>query len=114
MDVTHTLSLSLWNELWQVLAKLLDKFDPKSDGADRSYADIYDESAKLLYEEIDYTLEGENAQRFKQSFDEIGIDYIRVPNVYWEASLSSLKAFEVAVAYPSLSNRPVLNRPASR
>ena len=68
----------------QVLAKLLDKFDPKSDGADRSYADIYDESAKLLYEEIDYTLEGENAQRFKQSFDEIGIDYIRVPNVYWE------------------------------
>ena len=42
----------------QVLVKLLDKFDPKSDGADRSYADIYDESAKLLYEEIDYTLEG--------------------------------------------------------
>ena len=46
----------------KVLAKLLDKFDPKSDGADRSYADIYDESSKLLYEEIDYTLEGKNAQ----------------------------------------------------
>ena len=70
----------------KVLAKLLDKFDPKSDGADRSYADIYDESAKLLYEEIDYTLEGKNAQRFKQSFNDIGIDYIRVPNVYWEVT----------------------------
>ena len=70
----------------KVLAKLLDKFDPKSDGADRSYADIYDESAKLLYEEIDYTLEGENAQRFKQAFTDIGVNYIRVPNVYWEVT----------------------------
>ena len=68
----------------KVLVKLLDKFDPKTDGADRSYADIYDESAKLLYEEIDYTLEGKNAQRFKDSFDQIGVGYIRVPNVYWE------------------------------
>ena len=48
--------------LRQVLAKLLDKFDPKSDGADRSYADIYDESSKLLYEEIDYIAEGKNAK----------------------------------------------------
>jgi hypothetical protein len=70
----------------KLLAKLLDKFDPKSDGADRSYADIYDESAKLLYEEIDYTLEGENAQRFKQAFTDIGVNYIRVPNVYWEVT----------------------------
>ena len=68
------------------LSVLLDKFDPKSDGADRSYKDIFDESAKLLYEEIDYTLEGKNAQRFKQSFNDIGVNYIRVPNVYWEAT----------------------------
>jgi len=70
----------------KVLAKLLDKFDPKSDGADRSYADIYDESAKLLYEEIDYTLEGKNAARFKKSFTDIGVGYIRVPDVYWEVT----------------------------
>jgi hypothetical protein len=37
-----------------VLAKLLDKLDPKSDGADREWAAIYDESARLLYLEIDY------------------------------------------------------------
>lgn len=38
----------------QVLAVLLDKFDPKSDGAARDWKSIYEESAKLLYKEIDY------------------------------------------------------------
>merc|ERR1719253_1389380 len=61
----------------KVLVKLLDKFDPKSDGADRSYADIYDESAKLLYEEIDYELEGRNGARFASEFAKLGIDYIK-------------------------------------
>jgi len=70
----------------KVLVKLLDKFDPKSDGADRSYVEIYEESAKLLYEEIDYTLEAANAQRFKQAFSDIGVGYIRVPNVYSEVT----------------------------
>jgi hypothetical protein len=37
-----------------VLAVLLDKFDPKSDGAARDWKSIYEESAKLLYKEIDY------------------------------------------------------------
>ena len=31
-------------------------------------------------------LAGANAQRFKKSFDDIGVNYIRVPNVYWEAT----------------------------
>ena len=62
----------------KVLVKLLDKFDPKSDGADRSYADIYDESAKLLYQEIDYVAEGQNCIRFAQSFKDVGIDYVKV------------------------------------
>jgi len=70
----------------KVLVKLLDKFDPKSDGADRSYADIYDESAKLLYEEIDYTLEGKNGARFARSLADIGLDYIKVPSVFWEVT----------------------------
>lgn len=68
----------------KVLAKLLDKLDPKSDGADRSYKDIFEESSKLLYEEIDFTLEGKNAELFGQSFDEIGIKYVRTPKIYWE------------------------------
>ena len=62
----------------KVLVKLLDKFDPKSDGADRSYADIYEESSKLLYEEIDYLREANNGQRFANEFKKIGLDYIKV------------------------------------
>lgn len=39
------------------LAVLLDKFDPKSDGADRDWVKIYEESARLLYLEIVSTTE---------------------------------------------------------
>ena len=31
------------------LAELLDKFDPKTDGADRDWVTIYEESERLLY-----------------------------------------------------------------
>ena len=34
------------------LAELLDKFDPKTDGADRDWVSIYEESERLLYLEI--------------------------------------------------------------
>jgi hypothetical protein len=33
----------------KVLARILDKVDPKTDGASRDWLSIYDESAKLLY-----------------------------------------------------------------
>jgi hypothetical protein len=39
----------------KALVKLLDRLDPKLDGADRSWVRIYEESARLLYQEIDYT-----------------------------------------------------------
>jgi len=83
----------------KVLAKLLDKFDPKSDGADRSYADIYDESAKLLYEEIDYTLEGRNGARFASSLKEVGLDYIKVPDVIWEATNERVLTMEFVESF---------------
>merc|ERR1719353_115304 len=83
----------------KVLAKLLDQFDPKADGADRSYADIYDESAKLLYEEIDYTLEAANAKRFEQAFADIGVDYIRVPKCFDEVTNPRVLTMEFVDAY---------------
>ena len=82
-----------------MLVKLLDKFDPKSDGADRSYADIYDESAKLLYEEIDYTLEGKNGARFAASLKGIGLDYIKVPDVFWEATNERVLTMEYVESF---------------
>lgn len=63
----------------KVLAILLDKFDPKSDGAQRDWVSIYDESAKLLYKEIDYEAEALNAIRFKDNF--ANIPWVKVPDV---------------------------------
>jgi predicted unusual protein kinase regulating ubiquinone biosynthesis (AarF/ABC1/UbiB family) len=64
----------------RLLAKLLDKIDPKSDGASRDWSSIYDESARLLYKEIDYEQEAQNLLRFKNNFKDVS--YVRVPNVY--------------------------------
>jgi len=61
-------------------AKVFDKLDPKSDGADRDWVAIYEESAKLLYQEIDYRNEAKNAIRFREQFK--GIEWIKVPEVY--------------------------------
>ena len=63
----------------KVLAKLLDKFDPKSDGAQRDWGSIYDESAKLLYKEIDYKAEALNCIKFKDNF--ANVPWIKVPEV---------------------------------
>ena len=63
----------------KVLSILLDKFDPKSDGAQRDWVSIYDESAKLLYKEIDYEAEAQNAIRFKKNF--ANVPWVKVPDV---------------------------------
>lgn len=63
----------------KVLSQLLDKLDPKTDGAQRDWISIYDESAKLLYKEIDYNHEALNCLRFKRNFADT--PWVRVPNV---------------------------------
>lgn len=63
----------------KVLAALLDKFDPKSDGAARDWCSIYDESARLLYKEIDYKAEALNSIRFKDNF--ASVPWVKVPDV---------------------------------
>jgi predicted unusual protein kinase regulating ubiquinone biosynthesis (AarF/ABC1/UbiB family) len=63
----------------KVLAKILDKLDPKTDGAQRDWGSIYDESAKLLYKEIDYENEAVNAIRFQENFKDT--PWIKVPDV---------------------------------
>lgn len=46
----------------------LQKLDPKTDGAARDWVAIYDECSRILYQEIDYTLEGKNADKFAENF----------------------------------------------
>lgn len=76
----------------KVLAQLLDKFDPKSDGAQRDWSSIYDESAKLLYKEINYELEALNSIRFKNNF--ANIPWVKVPEVYLNMTTPQIVTME--------------------
>lgn len=76
----------------KVLARMLDKFDPKTDGASRNWVQIYDESAKLLYEEIDYVLEGRNADRFRNNFR--STPWVKVPGIYWDLTSTRVLTME--------------------
>ncbi|KAJ6419534.1 hypothetical protein OIU84_029605 [Salix udensis] len=62
----------------RVIAEYLQKVDPKSDGAKRDWVAIYDECANVLYQEIDYTKEGANAELFASNFKEL--EYVKVPS----------------------------------
>lgn len=91
----------------KVLAKMLDKFDPKNDGASRNWVQIYDESAKLLYEEIDYVLEGRNADRFRNNF--ASTPWVKVPGIYWDLTSTRVLTMEYVPGikindYESLEN----------
>lgn len=76
----------------KLLARLIDKFDPRNDGAKRNWFQIYEESAKLLYEEIDYVREGRNADRFRRNFE--SVDWVKVPGVYWDLTSERVLTME--------------------
>ncbi|KAI7835637.1 hypothetical protein COHA_010468 [Chlorella ohadii] len=76
----------------RVLAQLLQKVDPKSDGAARDWVAIYDECSRILYQEIDYRLEGANADRFRENFKDT--EWVKVPKVLWDYSSSSVLTME--------------------
>ena len=76
------------------LCELLDKLDPKSDGADRSYIDVFDESEKLLYLEIDYLNEARNADRFRADFAGAEGNQVRVPAMFYEFSTPKVLTME--------------------
>lgn len=79
------------------LAVLLEKFDPKSDGADRDWVSIYEESERLLYLEIDYLNEVKNARRFAKDFKDI--DWVRVPSVYDEVTNERILTMEFVESF---------------
>eukprot|EP00466_Bigelowiella_natans_P012251 jgi/Bigna1/86002/estExt_fgenesh1_pg.C_70230 len=76
----------------RLLAVILDKLDPKTDGAQRDWVRIYEESARLLYKEIDYTNEAKNAERFKENFADV--PWIKVPDIYWETTSKRVLTME--------------------
>eukprot|EP00798_Chlamydomonas_sp_ICE-L_P025773 gene25774-11439_t len=76
----------------RALAEWLQKTDPKNDGAQRDWVAIYDECSRILYQEIDYTLEGRNADRFRENFKDVS--WVKVPNVLWEYSSAEVLVLE--------------------
>jgi predicted unusual protein kinase regulating ubiquinone biosynthesis (AarF/ABC1/UbiB family) len=76
----------------KVLAQLLDKFDPKSDGAARDWTTIYDESARLLYREINYKYECENGVRFGDNFK--NVPWVKIPKFYPELTSEQVVTME--------------------
>ncbi|CAA2993229.1 uncharacterized aarF domain-containing kinase At1g79600, chloroplastic [Olea europaea subsp. europaea] len=76
----------------RVIAEYLQKVDPKSDGAKRDWVSIYDECATVLYQEIDYTMEAANAEKFADNFKDM--DYVKVPTIYWEYTTPQVLTME--------------------
>jgi predicted unusual protein kinase regulating ubiquinone biosynthesis (AarF/ABC1/UbiB family) len=79
------------------LASLLDKFDPKTDGADRDWVSIYEESERLLYLEIDYLHEASNTDRFAKDFKDV--DYVRIPKVIREVTTPKILTMEFVESF---------------
>ncbi|XP_070007129.1 protein ACTIVITY OF BC1 COMPLEX KINASE 7, chloroplastic isoform X2 [Nicotiana tabacum] len=75
--------------------KLIAEYFQKSEtlgGPTRDWIGIYEECAKILYEEIDYINEGKNADRFRRDFR--NIKWVRVPLVYWDYTATKVLTLE--------------------
>eukprot|EP00178_Gracilaria_changii_P004386 TRINITY_DN1695_c0_g1_i1.p1 TRINITY_DN1695_c0_g1~~TRINITY_DN1695_c0_g1_i1.p1 ORF type:complete len:731 (-),score=103.35 TRINITY_DN1695_c0_g1_i1:639-2831(-) len=59
-------------------------------GNGRDWVAIYEEVAKVLYEEIDYVREANNCQRFGDNFRNAGISYVMVPKVYMQYTTATV------------------------
>mmetsp|Transcript_30175 Transcript_30175/g.64490 ORF Transcript_30175/g.64490 Transcript_30175/m.64490 type:complete len:834 (+) Transcript_30175:278-2779(+) len=74
------------------VAQLLQSVDPKTDGAARDWVAIYDECCRILYQEIDYRLEGEYADSFRTNFSDL--PWVKVPKVYWDLTSEKVLTLE--------------------
>ena len=76
----------------RAIASLLQSVDPKTDGAARDWVAIYDECSRILYQEIDYRMEAQNAERFRNNFGEF--KWLKVPDIYEEVSAEKVLTME--------------------
>mmetsp|Transcript_12079 Transcript_12079/g.19500 ORF Transcript_12079/g.19500 Transcript_12079/m.19500 type:complete len:773 (+) Transcript_12079:127-2445(+) len=78
----------------RVIAKWLQKVDPKTDGAARDWVAIFDETARVLYDEVDYNNEAKNAEEFAAQFK--GTNWIKVPRIYRDYTAEKTLCMEYA------------------
>ncbi|KAG5545813.1 hypothetical protein RHGRI_018093 [Rhododendron griersonianum] len=75
--------------------KLIAEYFQRSEtfgGPTRDWIGIYEECAKILYEEIDYINEGKNADRFRRDFR--NVKWVRVPLVIWDYTVTKVLTLE--------------------
>ncbi|XP_042426895.1 protein ACTIVITY OF BC1 COMPLEX KINASE 7, chloroplastic-like isoform X1 [Zingiber officinale] len=75
--------------------KLVAEYFQRSEtfgGPTRDWIGIYDECAKILYQEIDYINEGKNADRFCRDFR--NIKWVRVPLIRWDYTTMKVLTME--------------------
>ncbi|KAK9075522.1 hypothetical protein SSX86_003846 [Deinandra increscens subsp. villosa] len=75
--------------------KLVAEYFQRSEslgGPTRDWIGIYDECAKILYQEIDYINEGKNADKFRRDFR--NIKWVRVPEVFWDYTATKVLTLE--------------------
>lgn len=61
-------------------------------GRGRDWMGIYAECCRILWEEIDYLGEGQNADTFRRNFR--GVNWVQVPRVYWRYSAPMVLTLE--------------------
>eukprot|EP00803_Ostreobium_quekettii_P010627 evm.model.scf_2271.1 EVM.evm.TU.scf_2271.1 scf_2271:9698-15573(+) len=75
-----------------LLAQIMKKLDSKGNSAARDWVAIYKECARILYEEIDYVMEGHNAEKFRTNFEDT--EWVKVPKIYWEHTTKNVLVME--------------------
>lgn len=76
----------------QVLSELAMQLDRTPDRVLRDWRELFAQNARIIYEEIDYTREAQNAIRFARNFKDV--PWLRVPQVYVNYSTSRVLTME--------------------
>ncbi|HRH44370.1 MAG TPA: AarF/UbiB family protein, partial [Pyrinomonadaceae bacterium] len=77
-------------QLLQKIAKFAERFPSLNENAD--WAGMLREFDETVHEEMDYSSEGKNAERFRESFKDWS--NIHVPKIYWNATTSKVLTME--------------------